>query len=191
MKFFYKTPSPTGNNKVCEMYGYLCQHIGPDSVVGTATGFGLDGPGIESRWEGVFPHGSSRALGPTQPPVQWVRVFPGGKERPGRDAKPSSPSRAVVMKGQSYTSTPPMGRTACREPQCLYKGALYLFLCQHIKMIPSLQPLSECRFGTKTSRLVFQVCRNCTESCNCPEKSVETFVRNIDKINFPELWKTN
>jgi len=27
----------------------------------------------------------------------------------------------------TYTSTPPMGRTACTEPQCLYKGALYLF----------------------------------------------------------------
>ena len=26
----------------------------------------------------------------------------------------------------SYTSTPPMGRTAGTEPQCLYKGALYL-----------------------------------------------------------------
>jgi hypothetical protein len=29
------------------------------------------------------------------------------------------------MKEQSYTSIPPMGRTACTEPQCLYKGALY------------------------------------------------------------------
>jgi len=28
----------------------------------------------------------------------------------------------------TYTSTPPMGRTACTEPQCLYKGALYLYL---------------------------------------------------------------
>ena len=27
----------------------------------------------------------------------------------------------------SYTSTPPMCRTACTEPQCLYKGALYLY----------------------------------------------------------------
>jgi len=26
----------------------------------------------------------------------------------------------------SWKSTPPMGRTACTEPQCLYKGALYL-----------------------------------------------------------------
>jgi len=27
-----------------------------------------------------------------------------------------------------YTSTPPMGHTACTEPQCLHKGALYLYL---------------------------------------------------------------
>ena len=27
----------------------------------------------------------------------------------------------------TYTSTPPMDRTACTEPQCLYNGALYLF----------------------------------------------------------------
>jgi hypothetical protein len=78
----YKTPSPTGNNKLCEMYGYSCYHIGPDSVVGTATGYELDGSGIESRWKRGFPHLSSRALGPTQPPVQW------GKERSGQDADP-------------------------------------------------------------------------------------------------------
>ena len=53
------------------------------------------------------------------------RVFPGGKERPGRDADHSSPSSAVVKKEYSYTSTPPMGRTVCTEPQCLYKGALF------------------------------------------------------------------
>jgi len=28
----------------------------------------------------------------------------------------------------TYTSTPPKGRTACTEPQCLYNGALYLYL---------------------------------------------------------------
>jgi hypothetical protein len=31
------------------------------------------------------------------------------------------------MKEQSYTFTPSMGRTVCTEPQCLYKGDLYLF----------------------------------------------------------------
>ena len=51
-----------------------------------------------------------------------------GKEQLGHDANPSPPSNAVVMKGQTYTSTPPMGHTACTQPQCLYKVALYLYL---------------------------------------------------------------
>jgi len=45
---------------------------GPGSVVDIATGYGLDGPGIETRWRRDFPHLSTPALGPTQPPVQWV-----------------------------------------------------------------------------------------------------------------------
>jgi len=53
------------------------------------------------------------------------RVFPGGKERPGRDADPSPSSSAVVKKEYSYTSAPPMALTACTEPQCLYMGDLY------------------------------------------------------------------
>ena len=56
------------------------------------------------------------------------RVFPMGKERQGRDADPSTHSSAVVKKEKSYTSTCPMGRTACTEPQCPYKSALYLYL---------------------------------------------------------------
>ena len=55
-------------------------------------------------------------------------VFPGGKEWPGHDADPSPPSSAEVKKGYSYTSTPPMGHTACTKPQCLYKGTLYLYI---------------------------------------------------------------
>jgi len=45
---------------------------GPDSIVGIATGYGLDSPGIESRWGQDFLHLSRPALGPTQSPVQWV-----------------------------------------------------------------------------------------------------------------------
>jgi hypothetical protein len=69
-----------------------------DSVVGIATGYGLDGPGIESRWGRNFPHLSRPALGPNQPPVQWVPGLSRGKERPRRDADPSPPSSVVVMK---------------------------------------------------------------------------------------------
>ena len=45
---------------------------GPGSSVGIATAYGLDGPGIESRWGRNFPHLSRPALRPTQPPVQWL-----------------------------------------------------------------------------------------------------------------------
>jgi hypothetical protein len=44
----------------------------PGSSVGIVTGYGLDGPGIESRWRRDFSHLSRPALRPTQPPVQWV-----------------------------------------------------------------------------------------------------------------------
>ena len=46
-----------------------------------------------------FQHLSRPTLGHTQPPVQWVQGFLGGKERPGRDADPSPPSSAVIMQG--------------------------------------------------------------------------------------------
>jgi hypothetical protein len=50
----------------------LTSKCGPGISVGIATGFGLDVPGIESRWGREFSHTSRPALGPTQPPVQRV-----------------------------------------------------------------------------------------------------------------------
>ena len=61
------------------MYMYIYMYIhtyinmgNQDNVIYIATRYGLDGPVIESlRWRD-FPHPSRRALGPTQPPIQWV-----------------------------------------------------------------------------------------------------------------------
>jgi hypothetical protein len=77
----------------CFTSSYYQQYYWPGSIVGIATGYGLDSPGIESRSGRDILHLSRPALGPTQPPVQW------GKKRPGRDADPTSPSIAVVKKG--------------------------------------------------------------------------------------------
>ena len=62
--------------------------------------------------------------GPPSLLYNGYREFPGSKEQQGRDPEPSPPSKAMVMKEQSYTSTPPMGRTACTEPQCLYRASV-------------------------------------------------------------------
>jgi hypothetical protein len=78
-------------------YIILRQHAGsgcgPGRSVGIATGYGLDGPEIESRWGRDFPHLSRPSL-----LYNGYRVFPGGKERSGRGADPSPSSNAVVMK---------------------------------------------------------------------------------------------
>ena len=61
----------------------LNKHSGPGSVVGIATGYGLDGPGIESRWGRDFPHLSRRPWGPPSLLYNGYQVFPGVKG--GRD----------------------------------------------------------------------------------------------------------
>ena len=69
---------------------------GPGSSVSIVTGYGLDGPVIESRWgarlsapvqTGSGAHPASCTMG--------TGSFRGGKEQPGRDADPSPPSSAV------------------------------------------------------------------------------------------------
>jgi hypothetical protein len=45
---------------------------GQYSSVSIVNRYRLDGPGIESRWERDFLRLSRLALGPTQPPIQWV-----------------------------------------------------------------------------------------------------------------------
>ena len=62
--------SVTLTSCLISLYGVIFS--GPGSLIRLATGYGLDGPGIESRWGREFPHLSRPSLGPTQPPVQRV-----------------------------------------------------------------------------------------------------------------------
>jgi hypothetical protein len=73
-----------------------------DSSVGIALGYGLDDRGsrvrfLEGGLEIFLITASRKALGPTQPPIQWA---PGALllrvKRPGREADHSHPSTAVV-----------------------------------------------------------------------------------------------
>jgi len=110
----------------------------PDSVAGIATGYGLDGRGSNPGGGEIFSTCPDRPWDPPSLLYNGYRVFPGGKKRPGRDADASTPSSAAVKKEYSYTSTPPMGRTACTDPQCLYKGALYLLFYWMLKYLPCI-----------------------------------------------------
>ena len=66
-----------------------------DSSVGIATRYGLEGPGIESRWGEIFRTYPDRLRGPPSLLYNGYRVFP--------------TSSAEVKKELSYTSTHPMG----------------------------------------------------------------------------------
>ena len=72
---------------------------GPGSVVGIATGYGLDGPGIESRWGGeIFRTCPDRPWGPPSLLYNWYRVFSRGKERLGLTLNPHPHLVPLVMK---------------------------------------------------------------------------------------------
>jgi hypothetical protein len=85
---------------------YVHTRTSRDSVFGIPTGYGLDdrGGGVKNF---LFSTSSRPALGPTQPPIQWVpgALSPGVK-RPGREADHSPPAITEVKKVRFYTSTP-------------------------------------------------------------------------------------
>jgi hypothetical protein len=83
-----------------------------DSAVGIATGYGLEDRGseFETRWGKNFHFSTSSrpALGPTQPPIQWIsEALSPGIKRPGREDDHSPPTSAEVKKVWIYISTPP------------------------------------------------------------------------------------
>jgi hypothetical protein len=85
------------------IYDHYNHLLEPGSSVSIVSDYGAGRPfdrgTIPGRGKGFFLCPVSRpALGPTQPPVQWVPgvLSPGDKTRPGRDADHSPPSSAEV-----------------------------------------------------------------------------------------------
>jgi hypothetical protein len=92
-------------NRCFRLHIYLPTNktCGPDSSVGIATDYGLDGPEIESRWGARFSARPDRPRGRPRLLYNGYRVFPGGKVRPGRSADHSPSSSAEVLEEQSST----------------------------------------------------------------------------------------
>jgi hypothetical protein len=72
----------------CFMFLFMCVFIScfivcttgsQDSAVGIATRYGLEGPGIGSRWGEIFRTYPDRLRGPPSLLYSGSRVFPGGK----------------------------------------------------------------------------------------------------------------
>jgi len=81
--------------------------VGLDSVVGTATRYGLNSPVIEFQWEWDFLFPSRLVLGPTHPPVQLVLGFlPGGKVPGCGTDHPPTLSIEVKEGAESYLYSP-------------------------------------------------------------------------------------
>jgi hypothetical protein len=99
-------------------------NCGPDSVVSIATGYGLDGTGIDSWWGARFstPVQTSPGVRPASC-TMGTGFFLGLKSDQGVTLSTHPP---LVPWSRMGRTSPPIGRTACTEPQCLYKGALYL-----------------------------------------------------------------
>jgi len=63
-----------------EIIWHLWQQLELGSSVGIVTGYGLDGPGIESRWgDEIFRTRPDRPWDPSSLVYNGYRVFPGGK----------------------------------------------------------------------------------------------------------------
>jgi hypothetical protein len=81
--------------------------VGRDSSVGIATGYGLDGPGIDSWWGRDFLHQSRSTLGLTQPPTQMGIGSFSGVKQPGLGVDhPPLSSTEVKERVKLYLCTP-------------------------------------------------------------------------------------
>ena len=112
---------------------------GPGSVVGIATGYGLDGPGFESRWGEIFRTCPDSPWGPPSLLYNGYRVFPGSKERPGRDADP-----LLVSWSRKSRAIPLLPLWAVRPVQSLSACTRVHFTLLHLHVLKLLPQTEKC-----------------------------------------------
>jgi hypothetical protein len=103
---------------------YISSVVGRDNSVVIATRYGLDGPGIESRWGGAR-FSVLVQTGPGAHPASCTMGTTsnyGGVKRPGLGVDQPPPLAPRLKKEYSYTSTPPLGLHG------LFYGELNLYL---------------------------------------------------------------
>jgi hypothetical protein len=83
-----KKKQKTNSMFISQIFPAFTSTRGPGSLVGIATGYGLDGPGIESRWGEIFRSCPDRPWGPHNLLYNGYRVFSGGRKRPRHDTDP-------------------------------------------------------------------------------------------------------
>jgi hypothetical protein len=88
-----------------KIYASLALSGSRDCVVGIATRYELDGPGIESLWGRDFPRPSRPVLGTTQLPIRWVPGLSRGKAAGPWGLPPTASSAEVKESVELYLSS--------------------------------------------------------------------------------------
>jgi hypothetical protein len=124
------------------IYTYLFIYLyawSRDNAVGIATGYGLDCPGIESRWGRDFAYLSRLALRPTQPPIQWVPCLSGDKAAGAWRWSPT-PSSAEVKERVELYLYPLWAFVACSRVNLTF----FIYRCVRVCV---------CVFGSRVIKL--------------------------------------
>ena len=152
------------------IYIYIYIQIGPGSVVGIATGYGLDGTRIESRWGARF--SAPVQTGPGAYPASCTMgtgSFPGG--RGGRGVTLTSPpSSAAVLERvelQFYSPKGPSWTSKRVKPTYLYIHThthIYLYIYIYIYMYIQYKLHTFFRSLGVTLIMIFKSARACARA---------------------------
>jgi len=133
--------------------------VGRDSLVGTVTHVVMEVVGIESLWTRSFPHPSRTALGPTQPPIQWVTGLSRGKAD-GTWRWPPTPSSAEIKERivlYTYPPSPSLGLYGLFQKEIyFYLYSTYTASYPRIRQFSYFHSLCRQRFKSHLTSLNFK-----------------------------------